>query len=415
MTYTPFIHKIPSINTDNIYTDNTIITSSRINMPLISLGFHSFIHRTKSAMDIILKLETKKDFYNIVNQFEHIINDYKDDINSYSYISLPHSKDEPPILSQAFYKMWEILLMFDIANENIVNTMIFTEGSGSFIQAIIKFREKFYNISKDKIYYTTLPDKNENVLSIKMDKALIDYYPNLLFPINITKNKTINQIDLVIADGSIEGIDENYQEQESYVLIFTEILNALKIQAKNGNFVLRIYETFTLVTIKMIYLLTLYYDEVIIYKPYFSRNTSSEKYVICKKFKYDQVKDKKFLNNKLDKLEKTLEYMNTTRFIVDIFPQFIPETNYLDVFKYINILVANTQQIIINKLVQYIKSNNYFGDDYHMYRENQILATKWWISTYFVESKVDFTKLVKDTIYYNESELNLFVKTLINF
>ena len=107
--------------------------------------------------------------------------------------------------------------------------------------------------------------------------------------------------------------------------------------------------------------------------------------------------------------------MNTTRFIVDIFPQFIPETNYLDVFKYINILVANTQQIIINKLVQYIKSNNYFGDDYHMYRENQILATKWWISTYFVESKVDFTKLVKDTIYYNESELNLFVKTLINF
>ena len=50
-----------------------------------------------------------------------------------------------------------------------------------------------------------------------------------------------------------------------------------------------------------------------------------------------------------------------------------------------------------------------------MYRENQILATKWWISTYFVESKVDFTKLVKDTIYYNESELNLFVKTLINF
>ena len=412
MTYTPFIHKIPSINTDNIYTDNTIITSSRINMPLISLGFHSFIHRTKSAMDIILKLETKKDFYNIVNQFEHIINDYKDDINSYSYISLPHSKDEPRILSQAFYKMWEILLMFDIANGSLINTMIFTEGLGSFIQAIIKYREKFYNISKDKIYYTTL-EADENKKSIKLDKALIDYYPNLLFSIN--KNKIINQMDLIIADGSIEGIDENYQEQESYVLIFGEILNALKIQAKNGNFVLRIYETFTLVTIKMIYLLTLYYEEVIIYKPYFSRNTISEKYVICKKFKYDQIKDKKFLNNKLDKLEKTLEYMNTTRFIVDIFPQFIPETNYLDVFKYINILVANTQQIIINKLVQYIKSNNYFGDDYHMYRENQILATKWWISTYFVESKVDFTKLVKDTIYYNESELNLFVKTLINF
>lgn len=437
MTYIPFIHKIPSINTDDIYKDTSVINSTTINMPLISLGFHSFIHRTKSAMDITLKLETKNKFYYVVNPFEHTINDYKDDINSHILSYLQYKKDEPKVLSRAFYKMWEILMMFDIANTEHLNMMGLAEGPGSFIQAVIKYREKFYNITKDKIYYMTIHPENGKY--IEMGKNLVDYYPKLLNGIktykkdisdkdvnkingDITKNKTINymrnqfvqdKMDLVTADGGFEWGDENYQEQEAYSLIFGEILAALKIQAKNGNFVLKIFETFTVVTIKMIYLLTLYYEEVIIYKPYFSRNTNSEKYIICKKFKYDWVKDKDFLNKKINILDKTLDLMDTKQFVVDIFPKFNISNNNLDVFKYINTMIANTQQIMINKLVQYIKSNNYFGDDYHMYRENQILATKWWISTYFVEPKVDFTKLVKDTIYYNESELALFINKLI--
>jgi len=437
MTYIPFIHKIPSINTDDIYKDTSVINSTTINMPLISLGFHSFIHRTKSAMDITLKLETKNKFYYVVNPFEHTINDYKDDINSHILSYLQYKKDEPKVLSRAFYKMWEILMMFDIANTEHLNMMGLAEGPGSFIQAVIKYREKFYNITKDKIYYMTIHPENGKY--IEMGKNLVDYYPKLLNGIktykkdisdkdvnkingDITKNKTINymrnqfvqdKMDLVTADGGFEWGDENYQEQEAYSLIFGEILAALKIQAKNGNFVLKIFETFTVVTIKMIYLLTLYYEEVIIYKPYFSRNTNSEKYIICKKFKYDWVKDKDFLNKKINMLDKTLDLMDTKQFVVDIFPKFNIPNNNLDVFKYINTMIANTQQIMINKLVQYIKSNNYFGDDYHMYRENQILATKWWISTYFVEPKVDFTKLVKDTIYYNKSELALFINKLI--
>ena len=437
MTYTPFIYKIPTINTDNIYKDNNIVTSSTINMPLISLGFHSFIHRTKSAMDITLKLETKNKFYYIVNPFEHNINDYKEDINSVSSVYFPN-KDEPKILSRAFYKIWEILEMFDVANMQHLNMVGLAEGPGSFIQAVIKYREKFYNIMKDKIYCMTIHPENNKF--IEMGKPIIDYYPKLITFIktykreisdkdetkingDITKIKTINYIrnqlkkdnkyaDLVTADGGFEWNNENYQEQEAYLLIYGEILSALKIQAKNGNFVLKIFETFTVVTIKMIYLLTLYYDEVIIYKPFFSRNTNSEKYVICKKFKYDQVLDKDFLDKKMIFLEKTLELMDTKQFVVDIFPKFILTNNFLDIFKYINITIANTQQIMINMLVQYIKSNNYFGDEYHKYRENQILANKWWISTYFVESKPDFTKLVKDTIHYNESELTLFINKL---
>ena len=59
-----------------------LLISSNITQPLFSLGFHSFLHRTKNAMSITNNLETKKKFYYVVNPFEHIVNDYKDNISN---------------------------------------------------------------------------------------------------------------------------------------------------------------------------------------------------------------------------------------------------------------------------------------------------------------------------------------------
>ena len=47
------------------------------------------------------------------------------------------------------------------------------------------------------------------------------------------------------ADGGFRWNDENYQEQEAYILIFGEIVAALRIQAKGGHFVLKLFESFT--------------------------------------------------------------------------------------------------------------------------------------------------------------------------
>ena len=43
---------------------------------------------------------------------------------------------------------------------------------------------------------------------------------------------------------------------------------------------------------------------------------------------------------------------------------------------YLNISIANKQQIMINKIVKYIKENNYYGEKYHNYRNDQIESTK---------------------------------------
>ena len=148
MTFTPTIYKLQSIKpNDSIYKDTNVSLATFINQPLFSLGYHSFINRTKSSMDITKKLETKNEFYYIVNPFEPTINDYKDSISDIAstYLSL-----KQPIKFRSFYKMWEILTMFDIANKPkmIITGLEIDEG---FIQAYIHYREKFYSIENDKI------------------------------------------------------------------------------------------------------------------------------------------------------------------------------------------------------------------------------------------------------------------------
>lgn len=434
MTYKPFIFKLNNIDVSNIYDSNDVIKSSNINQPLFSLGFHSFIHRTKSAMSITDKLETKNKFYYIVNPFEHSINDYNEDISHQSEIFL----NEPHILSRAFYKMWEILYLFDIASSSGAMTMVgLAEGPGSFIQAFVEFREKYFEPSKDTVYGTTINTENTININKEMVDSINKKYDNMINIMktlktggkpkgnketknistngDLTKVATIEYIkdyikkkaDLITADGGFEWKNENYQEQEAYALILGEIIAAISIQAKGGSFVLKVFETFTHITIKLIYLLSSFYEECYLYKPFFSRATNSEKYIICKGFKYNDVEPAK-----MKKLLDCLKNCETKEFINDMFPKFIINNEDLNIFKYININIANTQQIMINNLIVYIKSNNYFGESYHNYRDLQIKANKWWISNFFTEKLNEKTTMVKDIIRYNESELNLFVKKL---
>ena len=221
------------------------------------------------------------------------------------------------------------------------------------------------------------------------------------------------------ADGGFEWNDENYQEQEAYRLVMGQIVSALRVQAKNGTFVLKLFETFTDVSLKMLYVLSSFYQENYIYKPFYSRESNSEKYIICKGFKYDQVKDIKVLEDKLVTLEVILKNMNTRGYIYDILPNLELPNDFRSIFRYLNISIANNQQIMINNLVSYIKENNYYGEKYHNYRNNQIESTKKWVSEYYPNDKKILTKklkelndILKKKINFNQSEIKLFNQKL---
>ena len=441
--YTPQLYSIDTDKFDIKFLDssktNEVQLSSNITQPAIDMGFHSFLHRTKNSMSITKDLETKNKFYYIVNPFEETIEDYNENISNLAKKFLNITGD-PDILSRAFYKLWEILTVFDIASNKTLTCATLAEGPGGFVQAIIQYRKKYkFNVDNDKIFSITIhPEKGQNIM---MNKSFMGYYSknhsDLICQFktctkntakkytgksngDLTEMKTINLfqkeivskstgVDLVTADGGFLWTDENYQEQEAYKLILGEIITALKVLNKDGSFVLKVFDTFTTTTNKMLYILGSFFKEMYIYKPYFSRDSNSEKYIVCKGFKY--AFKSKDVSSKVSVLEKALDKMDSNLFINDIFPEFSLPKDFLNKIKFININIANNQQIMINKIITYIKGNNYFGEAYHEYKDQSIEASKWWNSVFFNDNiKNDF---MKNNIEYYQKEFENFVKKLI--
>jgi hypothetical protein len=83
----PFVIKLPKVENKSIdfnEKNELSLYSSVINYPLFKLGFHSYIHRTRSAMEITKNLQTKTNFYFVVNPYESEISNYEDDIEKSS-------------------------------------------------------------------------------------------------------------------------------------------------------------------------------------------------------------------------------------------------------------------------------------------------------------------------------------------
>jgi hypothetical protein len=128
----PFIIKLPKVEIKNLDFDKkneNVIFSSVLPYPLFSLGFHSFIHRTRSAMEITKNLQSKTDFYYVVNPFEPTISNFEDDIKKSTELYFNRKKDSSNIDSDLL-SIWEILLTFDVINKdskNIFNSVYFND------------------------------------------------------------------------------------------------------------------------------------------------------------------------------------------------------------------------------------------------------------------------------------------------
>jgi hypothetical protein len=364
------IYKLPKNNNiDNfIKSDNLVLTTPFENHPLFSLGYHHFINRTRDAMSITQKLETKNEFYYVVNEYEPVISNYEDNLENLAKVYIKQD-----VKSREFYKFWEMCFLFDIIDNDSMEILILKDNGEA--QAIDSYRNKFLSKKKYNIYK-----------GLKKD---ID-------------------ADLIIATES------KPTENEYIEYLLEELKNIIHLQNKKGHLVLKVQDTFTMPTIKLIYLLSSFYEETYIYKPFFSRISDSEKYIICKNFSGKETK--KIISN-LDTITKEIKSKN---FINDVFIDIDVPNEFIDVFKFSNIKLVNQQQILINEIVKYIKENNYFGDKYHEYRNKQIESTKWWMSMFFPPSnnlfnnnKDNLGKILKSTINKNELEKNKFIEQII--
>lgn len=365
----------------------------------LSNGFNLFIHKSKEKMSFVNDPKYKnKNFYHVTNPFEHTITNpdkNKQDIASYSKLYFKIDENaKVQIVSRAFYKLWEMLMMFDLfPNSGAIKTAHLAEAPGSFVQALIFFREKFYDkkdYSKDEHYVISIADDGVTRVpsfrkDFKEEYSRVKIYEQDGGDLTDTRSidkfaKFSSKANLVTADGGFEWKDENYQEQEAYRLIIGEIITALRVQANGGSFILKLFEIYRDISIKIISILTSVYTEVYITKPLTSRPSNSERYLVCKGFKGV---DEQFIT----KMEEFLERVNTHEksglFLADILPNYTIDRETELVTNISSIILSNTQHETINKMITYIKSGNYYGDQYHQYLEEQQKANDFWCATFY--------------------------------
>jgi 23S rRNA U2552 (ribose-2'-O)-methylase RlmE/FtsJ len=437
--YQPIVYKIDvTPSTEMLDSAFDVLLSNNVAYPEMCLGFHHFMHRAKDKMEITENFANRKKVYLVTSLFEKSIDKKEKTDDGEPYISIDMGLKElikdidpesPQILSRAFLKLWEMIVYFDLIpnNEKFVSAHL-AEGPGSFIQATILFRDMLAKLKKikssknDKYFAVTLHSDNEHLL---MEKEFINYYAkekpkrlHILETVNkretkeqkgggrigkatdgdITNLHTINlfggsqkggdgyaeESDLVTADGGFDWKKENLQEQEAYRLIFGQMLAALKTQKSGGNFVLKIFETYTKNTIKILEILRLFYSEVYICKPFTSRISNSEKYVVCKNF------NKKLFNSSISKkMEEMVSVMNKNQDfnVIELFSTFKLSNKIMELYKNINIELSLKQYVGINNIIQFIHLDNYNGNEYNKYLDKQIQASRFWVDTFLNYSK----------------------------
>jgi hypothetical protein len=395
--------------------DNNLITSSTINLPLISLGFHSFIHRTKSAISITDKLQTKNKFYMVVNPFEPELQNYEDSLKNLikSYLNYGGKEDKDEFNSPEFYEMWEILFLFNMADKKDLVSAILSDNPKVYNSALEYFTSKLTTIDS-KVYNITQSGGSEPIDN-NLEGGGKKRKSRGGGSTNIEISKIKDKVDLIIATTYINNeTGFLFTEQENYKYIISRLISVLQIQGNKGSLILKIDETFTLPSIKLLYIINYLYDYMYIYKPCFSKYTNANKYLICSGFKQSSDGYKKLLKSLQNILDNMNKYSN--KFVYDIYPDLQIPRDFLNKIKFCNIKLTNQEQIMINDIISYIKNNNYFGEDYHKYRNNQIQLTKWWIEHYlppsknlYDKAKEDNNKELKQTLEKYNMELSKFI------
>ena len=315
---------LPQIKAYNLKTNilSSVMTSlfseENDTQPIINKTLHKYLSSIKTQIDSC-SMEWDK---------------YKKYSNQYEYIHtlIPNSKQSVCTLkplSRSFYKMIEICNLLNILPvlPPVCNSFHLAEGPGGFIEALVHLR----NQPNDLYFGMTLIDnvdnnvpgwKKSNNFLLKNKNVLIetglDGKGDLMNPDNLrycyTKYK--GTIDLITADGGFDfSVDFNNQEKTSLKLMFSQIAFAIAMQKEKGTFIIKFFDTFTKMSIDLLYLLAIVYEQVYFVKPHTSRQANSEKYIVCKGF---------LLNNVDDIIKKMYKIMN----------DFTPENNLISLFNF---------------------------------------------------------------------------------
>ena len=308
------VYELPKPSESILNYKTNPVMSINIDYPKFSFGFQHFVHANKDKLDILSQFEGKKKVYNVINYYHLDIDNHNIDINQMAKVYFD-SNPKPDPLSDNFFKLWEILMTFQlISNDGNITTSHYGVGDGSFVQSLLFFRDMFTKNTKGDKYNIVKTDSIEKRQPRLNDSFMKYYGKEKSKRINIVTKGTKSDLITISCFGKWEY--RNLIEQDSLGSLLNQLKEALTNQKPKGNLICHIYESFNVTTNKIMYMLTELYDKVYVFKPFTGQTSSSDKFIICMNFK-----------GKPDKAIKALSEMisatkNTNKYLVNVFSDF---------------------------------------------------------------------------------------------
>ena len=352
---------------DNEYSLNNLLKLKIIkkNNNILFKNYYKTLSIEKEKIDKLENCENWDKMKKIGNPYELIYTTYnKRKKNDSISIYIP--------ISRSYFKIWEIFHNFNIfkffkLEENFIFAHL-AEGPGGFMEATYNYRKLLNKDNNDIFHGITLKPTNDFIpdwTKIKKifnnsDNINIDY-GNLYNIADVKKyinNFLTKKVNLVTADGGFDySSDFNGQELNSCQIIYSECIIALNILEKKGCFVCKIFDIFSINMIQILYIVSLCFEDVNIYKPETSRPANSEKYLVClyykdnlsDEFKNSLIENILEWNNKIINLKEDESIIFDNIKIDNLFIQKINEYNNIYIKSQLYYL-NNTLELIKNKI-----------------------------------------------------------------
>ena len=366
------------------------------NIEVISSSESNFTNSiSKSLCEYVMNTKGKIDNYSL-----HWDN-FKKYTNPYEYIHtiVPNcrtsvGKHKP--LSRAYYKFIELVNLLHILEpfegENIKSFHL-AEGPGGFIEAINSLRQ---NINDNYYGMTLIDENNSNVPGWDKCISFLEKHPNIVIEKGFTGDGNLyesrnllrcyekyrNSMHIVTGDGGFDfSVDYNNQEPLSVKLILSQIFYALLMQKIGGTFILKIFDVFSKPSVDCISLLTSFYNHVYIVKPNTSRYANSERYLVCKDFK--------FLNTSflLKKMIFILDKIKNDSYVTQVLSIKTPNI-LIRKIEEINAIFGQQQIESINNTINLIEHNK--SEKIEQIKRNHIYKCTNWC----VKHKVPYHKII---------------------
>lgn len=318
-------------------------------------------------------------------------------------------------ISRSYFKLWEILCDFRKEfkfSALPMKTIFLADAPGGFGEAFINFRRKYRQATDDNEPDTLFG------MSLRATNKII---PNWKFNEEYCKRNNLNLFygrqgtgslydienieDLLLASGTHSAHfitadggfdfsgDFNNQEEMSLRLILCEIYAALLLQAEGGSFVLKIYDIHSSCTIKLLYALKCFYQNMFLIKPLSSRPANSEKYVVCTEYAANHtLKHHRILNI----LKSNIQYFRPNLVLKDLD---VPCTFIFDILHYNRVYITNQSLHIIKTLALIDEMSD--NEEKEMIRQQVRKALKW---CYKYQIDVSMTSLKQYKAYFPKAE-----------